>query len=93
MFNALAEGLPGGLQLLGFAIALVGIWLLSRQERVGGRPSGLGMAILAGFGFGIFFIALDQIGASSVFWPLAWAWACWPWLSWAITMKTCQLRQ
>lgn len=70
LFNALTEGLPGEWQLGGFGVALAGIWLLSRPERLGGRPEGLGMAILAGLGFGGFFIALDQIGENSVFWPL-----------------------
>jgi len=71
IFAALTEGLPRELQLLGFGLALVGIWLLSRPERLGGgRPTGLGMALLAGLGFGAFFTALGQIGESAVFWPL-----------------------
>ena len=64
------EGMPHELQLLGFGLALVGIWLLSRPERLGGHPAGLGMALLAGLGFGAFFTALDQVGESAVFWPL-----------------------
>jgi len=70
LFAAFTEGLPREIQLLGFAIALVGIWLLSRPEPLGGRPAGLGMAMIAGLGFGGFFIMLDQIGESAVFWPL-----------------------
>jgi drug/metabolite transporter (DMT)-like permease len=31
---------------------------------------GLGMAVVAGLGFGGFFIALGQVGESAVFWPL-----------------------
>jgi drug/metabolite transporter (DMT)-like permease len=70
IFAAFSEGLPRGLQLLGFGLALAGIWLLARPERFGGRPAGLGMALLAGLGFGGFFIALDQVGESALFWPL-----------------------
>lgn len=70
IFNALTEGLPGDLQLVGFGVALVGIWLLSRPDRLGGRPMGLGMGVVAGLGFGGFFIALGQIGEDAVFWPL-----------------------
>lgn len=70
IFAALTEGLPRELQLLGFGLALAGIWLISRPEPLGGRPAGLGMALLAGLGFGAFFIALGQIGQSAVFWPL-----------------------
>jgi len=70
IFSALVKGLPGDSQLAGFGLALVGIWLLSRPERLGRRPEGLGMAILAGLGFGAFFIALDQVSKSAVFWPV-----------------------
>ena len=71
LFAMFSEGLPRPWQLVGFGLALVSIWLLSRPEKLVGRPAGLGMAVLAGLGFGSFFIALDQIGESSVFWPLA----------------------
>jgi drug/metabolite transporter (DMT)-like permease len=57
--------------MLGFGLALVSIWLLSRPEKFGAAPAGLGMALLAGLGFGGFFIALDQIGEGALFWPLA----------------------
>ena len=71
IFAAFTEGLPGELQILGFGLALVGIWLLSRPSaELGGRPGGLGMALLAGLGFGGFFILLSRINASAVFWPL-----------------------
>lgn len=70
IFSVLTEGLPRELQLLGFGLALAGIWLLSRPEPLGSRPSGLGMALLAGLGFGAFFTTLGQIGQSAVFWPL-----------------------
>ncbi len=67
---ALTEGVPGPLRLAGFGVALAGLWLLSRPQARGGRPEGLTLALLAGLGFGTFFVALDQVGASSVFWPL-----------------------
>jgi drug/metabolite transporter (DMT)-like permease len=70
VFTALTEGLPRQLQLLGFGLALTSIWLLARPERFGGRPAGLGMALLAGLGFSGFFIALGQVSERAVFWPL-----------------------
>ncbi len=70
IFGAFAEGLPRPLQLLGFGLALASIWMLSRPERFGRHPAGLGMALLAGLGFGAFFTALDQVGEGAVFWPL-----------------------
>jgi drug/metabolite transporter (DMT)-like permease len=71
IFAAFTQGLPRGLQLLGFGLAFVSIWMLSRPEKFGSRPAGLGMALLAGAGFGGFFTALDQVGENAVFWPLA----------------------
>lgn len=68
---ALTEGMPRALQLVGFGIALAGLWLLSRPQQAGGRPGGIGVALLAGVGFGSFFVAIDQVSTASVFWPLA----------------------
>ena len=70
VFSAFIQGLPRLIQLAGFVLALAGIWLLSRPERLSGRPAGLGLAVLAGLGFGAFFTGLDQISAQAVFWPL-----------------------
>jgi drug/metabolite transporter (DMT)-like permease len=70
VFAAFTEGLPRSIQLLGFGLALVSVWMLSRPDRLGGRPAGLGAGLLAGIGFAGFFIALDQVGAGAVFWPL-----------------------
>ena len=70
VFNAFTVGPPRALQLVGFGIALVGIWLLSQPEWGGRRAAGIGMAVMAGLGFGGFFIALDQVSEHAVFWPL-----------------------
>ncbi len=71
IFAALTKGVPRELQLAGFGVAMVGIFLLARPERVAGVPKGLGMAVLAGIGFGGFFIGLSPVGNEAVFWPLA----------------------
>ncbi|MFN2196344.1 MAG: EamA family transporter [Anaerolineales bacterium] len=70
VFAAATSGLPEDVRLVGFALALASIWLLSRPEKFGGRPAGLIMALLAGLSFGGFFILLDQIGDQAIFWPL-----------------------
>lgn len=70
VFTALTEGLPREVQLLGFALAVTSIWLLSRPEKVAKSPGGLDMALLAGAGFGLFFTLLSQISGNSIFWPL-----------------------
>ena len=70
VFAALTQGVPGTRQLLGFGVAIAGIWLLSRPQPLGSRPGGLGAALVAGLGFGGFFVALDQVEPGAVFWPL-----------------------
>ena len=49
---ALTEGMPRALQLVGFGVALAGLWLLSRPQQHGGRPGGPGVALLARGGGG-----------------------------------------
>jgi drug/metabolite transporter (DMT)-like permease len=71
IFSAFTQGLPGPLQLAGFVLALLSVALVSRPERASGRPEGLGLALLAGIGFGSFFILISQASAHAVFWPLA----------------------
>jgi len=67
---ALTEGMPGAQQLVGFAVALAGLWLLSRPESPGHRPGGLGLALLAGLGVGLFFVSVGQVEAAGALWPL-----------------------
>ncbi len=70
IFDAFISGLPRAVQLIGFGMALIGIWLLSRPERLEGRPQGLDMAILSGLGFGTAFTSLGQITGDAIFWPM-----------------------
>ena len=70
VFSAFAAGLPRPLQLVGFGLALLSVVLVSRPERLAGRPAGLGLALLAGLGFGSFFILISQVSPRAVFWPL-----------------------
>lgn len=71
LFSVFFQGLPGLLQLVGFALALIAVWLISRPERARGRPEGVGLALLAGLGFGSFFILISQASSTAIFWPLA----------------------
>ena len=64
------QGAPKPLQIAGFALATVAIVLISKPERAAGMPKGLGLAILAGFGFGGFLICINRAGNTTVFWPL-----------------------
>jgi drug/metabolite transporter (DMT)-like permease len=71
LFNAFTAGLPTLLQLVGLVLALLAIGLISRPERTKGMPKGLGLALLAGCGFGCFFILISRVNPASTFWPLA----------------------
>jgi drug/metabolite transporter (DMT)-like permease len=71
IYGASTQGLPKTLQLCGFALAFVGIVLVSKPEKTEGVPPGLWLAMLAGVGFGMFLIFIQQAGTSSVYWPLA----------------------
>lgn len=71
LFSAFTEGLPSPIQLGGFFLALLAIVLISRPERSKGRPEGIGLALLAGCGFGLFFILISRVNHTATFWPLA----------------------
>jgi drug/metabolite transporter (DMT)-like permease len=76
IFAAFSEGLPSSWQLCGFALALVAVWFVSRPSgtvlpHAGEHYRGLRLAVLAGIGFGGFYIFISQARTDSVFWPLA----------------------
>jgi drug/metabolite transporter (DMT)-like permease len=66
------QGFPTIQKIIGFGLALLGIWLVAR---VGGPNSersrtSLGLAIFAGIGFGGFMVLIAQVGKTQVFMPL-----------------------
>jgi drug/metabolite transporter (DMT)-like permease len=63
-------GLPAPVQLAGMAVGLLGVGLVSRAPGEPGRPLGIGIALLAGAGFGAFFVCLGSLEGDAVFWPL-----------------------
>lgn len=71
LFGAFFEGVPHPLQLAGFVLAVLAIWLLSRSEATSGHSAGRGLAVLAGLSFGGFLILIDQGAHTTIFWPLA----------------------
>src|ERR1017187_7244996 len=62
--------MPDRVQLFGFALALVSIWLVARPNEDVDSHRGLGLAILAGVMFGLFLVAGKQAGHHGFFWPL-----------------------
>jgi drug/metabolite transporter (DMT)-like permease len=70
-WGALAEGMPPASKLAGFALALAGIWLVARADGPGEGRDGVGLALLAGCGFGGFLVLMHHAAQGGTFWPLA----------------------
>jgi drug/metabolite transporter (DMT)-like permease len=72
LFTAYREGLPEALKLAGFALALIAIVLASRSGDEKKSQNAFPLGLLAGLGFGGFFVLIDQAsGPHSTFFPLA----------------------
>ena len=67
VFGMFTEGLPGRIPMIGFFLAAVGLWLITRAED-GKTPEGIGLALLAGTGFAGFYLCVRQAGDGSAFW-------------------------
>jgi drug/metabolite transporter (DMT)-like permease len=72
------DGSPGWLPLVGFAVAGAAIWLIAAapagdavEGQGGGRRETTALAVAAGVGFGIYFVALKMAGPAGVVWPMA----------------------
>jgi drug/metabolite transporter (DMT)-like permease len=67
------EGVPPLITIMGFGLALIAVWMLTQPES-GATASitmaGLGLALVAGLGFGLFFIFMDQASTEAVLWPV-----------------------
>ncbi|HVF26357.1 MAG TPA: DMT family transporter [Anaerolineales bacterium] len=74
--GSITEGLPSLLQLLGFALALAAVWLISQGGGTEGfrvsHLSDLRLPILAGLGFGCYFIFMHNAthGSDATLWPM-----------------------
>jgi drug/metabolite transporter (DMT)-like permease len=67
IFGMFIEGAPHVLQVAGFVLAALGIWLISRPED-GSRPEGIGAAVFAGIAFAGFYLFMKQAGNDSAVW-------------------------
>ena len=70
LFSFRTEGLPDAIRLLGFALALISIWVMTAQRDSSSQVKGLGLAVIAGLGFGGFLLFIKLGGSKAVFWPL-----------------------
>ncbi len=65
------EGLPNQVVIGGIALAILAVILVSRvQDEADGRSAGLGLAVVAGVGFGLFGVCIGQLSDGHVFGPL-----------------------
>lgn len=72
MAGAILGERPSPLAVLGIALAVVAIVLISRTPRsaADGKGSGLGLAILSGISIGIFLVCLQRTSHAAGLWPL-----------------------
>jgi drug/metabolite transporter (DMT)-like permease len=62
---------PSGLQLVGVALALVGVVLVSREPGAGrSLATGVPLALLAAAGFGSYFLFIDRASADDAYWAV-----------------------
>ncbi len=79
--SSYTEGVPGTLRLAGFVIAGVAIWLIAagpahapdRAHTAALPPAdrrAMLLAIVAGVGFGLYFVAMKMAGRGGLLWPM-----------------------
>jgi drug/metabolite transporter (DMT)-like permease len=71
-YGLLVQGIPNLRQLMGLLAGLIGIWLVSRShsDPADRRAARLVLPVVAGVGFGGFYILIAQMKSGSVFAPL-----------------------
>ena len=71
IFGMWVEGLPGAPKLIGFGLALIGVWFVSRTEQGSTRIDDLRLPVAAGICFGVFLVIINRVSESAILWPLA----------------------
>jgi drug/metabolite transporter (DMT)-like permease len=61
--GAVLEGRPGAVRLIGFALALMAVWLVSRSDDGAFCAGDLGLPVAAGLGFGLFIVIIGRASA------------------------------
>jgi drug/metabolite transporter (DMT)-like permease len=70
--SIVTDGSPGPLRLAGFFIAGGAIWLIAAEPGEAGSGTGtLWLAVAAGAGFGLYFVALKMAGPAGPVWAMA----------------------
>lgn len=71
VFGVLTEGVPTPLVIAGIGLAIVAVILVSRVGGDRDRPSGIGIALVAGVAIGTFGISISHLSEGHTFGPLA----------------------
>ena len=64
------EGLPKTIQLIGFIVAMIGVWFVSRADDSKIIWRDLNLPIVAGIGFGFFLIFINRASGNGILLPL-----------------------
>ncbi len=67
MVGFIIDGVPGGLQLIGFAVALLAVWLITQAPDAVLRLRELTLPLVAGLAFGVFFVLIGLIAMGPCF--------------------------
>lgn len=74
LVGTFTEGFPGTMTFLGFGLALAAIWLISHEDgndsHILAHLADLRLPLLAGIGFGSFFILMDIAAREATIWPM-----------------------
>ena len=74
LYSLIRAGAPSNPELLGILIAFFAVWLISSGDQIGKlNLKDLGLPLLAGLGFGIFFIVIADATEGATLWPLVFA--------------------
>ena len=65
------QGSPGVRPFVGFLVAGIAIWLIASGDSAHEETSTIVLAVAAGIGFGIYFVALKMANPAGVIWPMA----------------------
>jgi drug/metabolite transporter (DMT)-like permease len=72
--GSLTEGIPGGLTITGFAFALLAVWFVSQNSaeprHLLAHLSEIRLPLLAGIGFGSYFVLIHSASSDSTLWPM-----------------------
>ena len=62
---------PSITQFAGFGVALIAVWLLAGTGEFNANRREIMLALIAGLGFGFYFVLIAQASTEQVFWPLS----------------------